>query len=299
MTAAEETGPGIISTDDVGVLSMAKTQVLTTRFTMAFAASISDANPAYYDDLSPEGVSIHPGVAFSLQWASRFRPDRKLNLRAAPFGVHASTDLRLQRPFRPGEAITTQGQIVQKRQIKPGVFALDRYRMTGSDGQLVAELDYNGITRGGTLDGPAVAIADEDPQPTFANVADEPLWRKEFFIGLHACQQYTECAQIYNPIHTEPSVARAAGLPDIILHGSATKAISLSAVIDECFGGDARRIVRLCGQLRGMVLPNTTIAVECLAEQTDAGEKQVLFRTLNGEGQLAVSHGIVCGRATE
>ena len=168
--------------------------------------------------------------------------------------------------------------------------------MTASDGELVAELDYNGIIRGATLDGPDVIVAEEPVQPTFGDVSGEPLWRTEIPIGLHAAQQYTECAQIYNPIHTEPSVARSAGLPGIILHGSATKAMSLTAVVNQCFDGDATRITRLCGQLRGMVLMDSVVAVEGLAEERVDGEKRVLFRTLNDQGQPAVSNGIVCGR---
>ena len=293
----EESGPGVVTSDDVGVRSVANTTLVTTRYAMAYAAGINDANPAYFDDLAPGGVGVHPGIAFSLQWASRFRPDQTPNLRAAPFGVHASTDLRIHRPFRTGEAITTQGMVIQKRQIRPGVYNVDRYRMTASNGDLVAELYYNGITRGATLEGPDAIIDDEPPWPVLSSTGDSVLWRQELPIGLQAAQQYTECARIYNPIHTEPSVAKAAGLPDIILHGSATKAISLSAVIDRCFDGDAARITRLCGQLRAMVLMDTTIAVEGMAEEVMDGEKRVLFRTLTQDGERAVSNGIVCGRA--
>ena len=293
----EESGPGVISADGVGLMSVAKTTLITTRYAMAYAAGVNDANPAYFDDLAPGGVVVHPGVAFSLQWPARFRPDQTPNLRAAPYGVHASTDLRIYRPFRTGEAITTQGQMIQMRQLRPGVYNVDRYRMTASNGELVAELYYNGITRGATLAGPD-AIVDEEPAwPALSSTGEAVLWRQELPIGLHAAQQYTECARIYNPIHTEPSVAKAAGLPDIILHGSATKAISLSAVIDQWFDGDATRITRLCGQLRGMVLMNTTIAVEAMAEEIVDGEKRVLFRTLTQDGQPAVRNGIVCGRA--
>ncbi len=320
---------------------------------MAYAAGINDANPAYFDDLREGGLNIHPGICFSLQWASRFRPDQKPNLRAAPYGVHASTDLRIYRPFKPGEAITTQGRLVQKRQFRSGIYSVDRYRMTASNGELIAELDYNGITRGATLDGPDVIVEEEMSLPRFPDVTGEPLikhdednpgkparllrdsgradfgplkahWRKEIPIGLHAGQQYTECARIYNPIHTEPSVARAAGLPDIILHGSATKAMSLSAVVNQCFDGDATRVTLLCGQLRGMVLMNSVISVEGLAEEVVDGEKRVFFRTVikhdeenpgkpacllrdsgrassgplkapNKQGQSAISNGIVCG----
>jgi hypothetical protein len=161
----------------------------------------------------------------------------------------------------------------------------------------VAELDYNGITRGATLDGPDKVIAEESVPPEFGPVSEEPLWRTELPVALHAAQQYTECARIFNPIHTEPSVARAAGLPDIILHGSATKAMALTAVVDRCFDGDARHITRLCGQLRGMVMMNSVISVEGLAEEVVDGERRILFRVLNEQGEPAISNGIVCGRS--
>ncbi|NNL84198.1 MAG: hypothetical protein HKP27_01010 [Myxococcales bacterium] len=292
----EDEGPGVLTTTDVGKFTVATTTVLDSRETMAYAAAVNDTNPGYFDDLRPGGLNVHPCIAFSLQWNSRFRPDETLNLRAAPYGVHASTDLRLHRPFRAGEAITTQGQLLQKRQLRPGVYIVDRYRMTASDGELVAELDYNGITRGATLDGPSVVLSEELAPPDFSKISGDVLWRVEVPIGRHAAQQYTECARIYNPIHTEPSVAKAAGLPGIILHGSATKAMSLSAVINHCFDGDSRRITRLLGQLRGMVFMDSVIAVEGLAEEIDGPEKRILFRTLNAEGQPAISHGIVCGR---
>ena len=91
-------------------------------------------------------------------------------------------------------------------------------------------------------------------------------------------------------------MAKAAGLPGIILHGSATKAMSLTAVVDQCFDGDASRITRLCGQLRGMVMMDSTIAVEALAEEVVDGEKRILFRTLNADGEPAIRNGVVCGR---
>ncbi|MEM8769688.1 MAG: MaoC/PaaZ C-terminal domain-containing protein [Pseudomonadota bacterium] len=295
----EETvdGPGVLTTADVGSFTVATTTLLDNRFTMAYAAGINDTNEAYFDDLRPEGLKVHPCVAFSLQWGSRFRPDQPLNLRAAPFGVHASTDLRIYRPFRAGEAITTQGQMVLKRQTRPGVYNVERYRMSSSDGSLVAELDYNGITRGATLDGPDLAVGEEPTLPVVATSADEPVWQETLPVGLHAGQQYTECARIFNPIHTEPSVAKAAGLPGVILHGSATKAMALTTVINRCFDGEPERITRLCGQLRGMVLMNTSIRVEAMAEVVEGEERRVLFRVLNDQGQAAISNGIVCGRA--
>ena len=289
-------GPGVIYTDDVGTMTVSKTTLLDSRTTMAYASSINDANPRYFDDLSERGLMVHPAIAFSLQWASRFRPDQKIDPRVAAFGVHASTDLRIYRPFRAGEAVTTQGKLIQKRQISPGVYNIEKYKMVSSSGELIAELYYNGITRGGKLEGADAIVENEPELPQIEAFESESLWRREILVGLHAGQQYTECAQIYNPIHTEPSVARAAGLPDIILHGSATKAMALMTVVDECLGGDAERVTRLTGQLRGMVLMDSSIAVECLAHEAIGDEVRIAFRVVNDKGEPAISNGVVCAR---
>lgn len=302
VAGSSQIGPGELSTADVGVRTIATTTLLSARFLMGYAAAIGDANAAYYDDTAEHGVAAHPGICFSLQWKSRFKPDRVLNTRAAPFGVHASTDLRIHRPFRMGDAITTQGSVVAMRKIPPGVFAIDRYQMTDSMGRLVAELDYNGITRGATLDSPqsSVALADANslPQPVPSEaLSAQPAWSQEIPITAYAAQQYTECAQIYNPIHTEPSVALAAGLPDIILHGSATQSMALSAVVDREFAGDARCLTRVCGQLRAMVLMDSHIQVDCLGVELQSVGKVVFYQVRNADGQLAITNGVIVGSA--
>ena len=293
----KEVGPGAISTDDVGTTTIAKTTLLDSRTTMAYASGINDVNPRYFNDLQEQGLMVHPCIAFSLQWSSRFRPDRKIDPRIAAFGVHASTDLRIHRPFRAGEAITTQGRLIQKKQLPPGVYNVEKYRMVASNGELVAELYYNGITRGATLEGKDVVLEEELDSPAVGEFGTKPLWTKEFPVRLHAGQQYTECANIYNPIHTEPSVAKAAGLPNIILHGSATKAIGLMAIVDECLDGDADRVTRLIGQLRGMVLMDTKVVVESWAEDIVGDEIRIAFRVLNEAGEPAVSNGVICASA--
>jgi acyl dehydratase len=290
-----EQGPGEIPADEVGCFTIAKTTLLDARRIMAYAAAINDTNEAYFDDLRPGGLNVHPAICFSLQWNSRFLIDRPTNMRAAPFGVHAETDLRLYQPFKQGEAITTQGQLVARKQIGPGVYSVDRFRMTNGNGELVAELDYNGIIRGGLLVGDTIELEPSPAKPVCENPGIGPIWSEVINIPLHAGQQYTECADIYNPIHTEPSVAKLAGLPEVILHGSATKAHALTQVINHCFDGDASRIRRLCGQLRGMVLMDSNIRVECTGVQDQGDERQVFFHALNDMNELAISNGIVCG----
>ncbi|MFT7091838.1 MAG: acyl dehydratase, partial [Candidatus Azotimanducaceae bacterium] len=235
--------------------------------------------------------------SFALQWNTRFRPDLPLNVRAAPFGVHAETDLRIHKPFEQNQTVTVQGQLISRKKIPPGVFSVDRFRMTNSRGELIAELDYNGITRGATLNGLDREIELSPAAPFVSDLPVEPIWAESIYIPRHAGQQYTECADIYNPIHTERSVAVAAGLPNIILHGSATKAHALTTVVNRCFDGDPRRITRLCGQLRAMVLMDTSIHVQCFGSVVVDQEIQVFYRVLNESGDLAIANGVICGRS--
>lgn len=293
MTNQSDAGPGELTSEFIGQRTIAKSYPLTPRQIMAYAASVGDSNPAYFDDLRSEGLIGHPFMAYSFQWNTRFMPQVPDNPRASPFTVHATTDLRLHRPFQEGDLITSQGRFISIRQVKPGVLQLSRFTLSDGAGSIVAELDIAGITRGATLKGNDIALEDEPAVPVFTG-KQSLCWQKEIYISPEAAQTYTECAQIYNPIHTERRVAKAAGLPDIILHGSATQAMSLSQIIDRSLGGDPSRVRRYIGQLRAMVLMDSTITVRCLGEsESDDGKKLILFDVLNQAGEQAVANGLV------
>src|SRR5215831_17990681 len=56
-------------------------------------------------------------------------------------------------------------------------------------------------------------------------------WSAELPVAPTLAHVYSECARIWNAIHTDRAAALAAGLPDIILHGTATLALAVSAVL--------------------------------------------------------------------
>ena len=151
-------GPGELDVGDVSRYTVAISQWLDARQIMACASAINDTNEAYFDDTRPGGLNVRPVICFTLQWRSRFRPDLVPNSRADPYGVYAETDLRIYQPFKQNQVVTVQGQYITRRKIRSGVFTADRYSMTDSSGSLLAELDYNGITIGATLNGPDQAI---------------------------------------------------------------------------------------------------------------------------------------------
>lgn len=287
-----DSGPDPVPTDAVGHRTIARSFELTARRIQAFAAAVGDSNPVYLDDARPGGLMGHPGLAFSFQWNSRHTPDVPPNPRTAPYGVHAWTDLRLARPFREGDIITSQGETVGVEQVKPGVLTVGRYRMTDSRGETVAELDYAGIVRGAVTAGP------DRPAPGIPLLPDppalaDPLWTQALPVPAHAAHVYTEAADIYNPIHTERRVALGAGLPDIILHGSATQAMAISALVDRALGGDPGSIRRFHAQNRAMVRLGTTLTLRCLGDRRTSAGRALFFDVLTADGDPALARGVL------
>jgi acyl dehydratase len=102
-------------------------------------------------------------------------------------------------------------------------------------------------------------------------------------------QIYTECARIWNPIHSDRAYAMAAGLPDIILHGTATMALAVSGIVNNCIGGDVGRVRRIGGRFSAMVPVPDTLTLDI----TRRGPDSVRFRVRNGQGQDAITQGFL------
>jgi acyl dehydratase len=123
---------------------------------------------------------------------------------------------------------------------------------------------------------------DSDPQTT-----DQDSVRVE--IPLAMAHVYSECAQIWNPIHTEKRVAIAAGLPDIILHGTATWAIAGREIVGRYLAGDWGQLSRLHGRFTGMVMLGSALEVRMYLDHP-AG--CVFFSVWNDAGERVISQGV-------
>ena len=109
-------------------------------------------------------------------------------------------------------------------------------------------------------------------------------------IAAGAAHVYSECARIWNPIHTDRAVALAAGLPDIILHGTATMVLAVSQIVRLVLGGDAARVRRLGGRFSAMVLMPSVL--ELIIHGVQDGV--VSFAVMTEDGPPAFSGGFLC-----
>jgi acyl dehydratase len=103
---------------------------------------------------------------------------------------------------------------------------------------------------------------------------------------------YGECSRIWNPIHTDPAVARAANLPGTVLHGTLTLAHGVSATMDMLEAGpeDVRRVG---GAFRGMVRTPGELRVRLLHVTGDRHHGVASFDVATADDVIAVRDGFV------
>jgi acyl dehydratase len=215
---------------------------------MAYSAGLLLDQPRYYgvDGADPPAL---PFLCVRLEWplALGFRSAFGLSNADLARGVHAAQDTVFHRPFVIGERVRTSGRIVEARQTRAGGLVVTRYQTRSLDsGDMIATSWSTSIFRRVTLQDEAFAL--DAPPPPATLEPGGPRRQIDWPVPVHLTHVYSECAAIWNPIHTEEPVARAAGLPRIIVHGTILWALAGVALADLLLGGETGRIARLTGQ---------------------------------------------------
>src|SRR5581483_8001524 len=104
------------------------------------------------------------------------------------------------------------------------------------------------------------AASSGEAAPPPPPLVTDPVGQVDVPIAAGAAHVYTACARIWNPIHTDPSVAAAAGLPAPILHGTATLATAVSHVLSHT-GWSGADVARIEGSFGAMVPMPSTLTV--------------------------------------
>ena len=284
-----------INAATVGLETQPLEHRVDARWLMAYAAGLQDCSSRYMDTAA-DVVVAHPVFPVCLEWplildcanlpgADAATPTERAR------SVHAAHDLHIYRPIRAGDVLTTTATIVGVRKIKPGAAQTTRLDTVDARGHLVSRTYQLGISRGVAITGEAWDSETAPELPDLSNVGDSgSLPPITIPIAAGAAHIYTECARIFNPIHTDRSVALAAGLPDIILHGTATMALAVSSIVARVLGGDSTRVRRLGGRFSAMVLMPSNL--QLLIHGVHEG--LVGFSVLTDEGQPAFSQGFLC-----
>lgn len=278
-----------LNTKTVGASTAPVVHDVDARWLMAYAAGIGDMNPRYLDTQG-QTVVAHPMFPVCLEWpavlaAGRLPGCESVTPAEAARGVHAAHDVRIHRPIEAGMRLATRATVVGIEAKGPGAVHTTRLdTVDEATGELLVRSFNIGIYRGVGIEGQP-RIEDAPPSIGASGTDAGDNWR--LAVPANAAHVYTECARIWNPIHTDRAFALAAGLPDIILHGTATMALAVSKLVDACLGGDPARVRRLGGRFAAMVPMPSTLRLEV----TGKTENSVFYELLNEDGRPAIRNG--------
>jgi acyl dehydratase len=271
---------------------------IDARWTMAYAAGLGDTLECYLDTRRRYGVVGHPLFPVCIEWpavvAARGLPGHEgLTEAERARSVHATHDLLIGRLVRPGDRLTTRLTIVGVERRQPGAYQVMRLDTTDATGAVVCTTWMGSLYLGVDVEGPDHPAADAPPTP--APIAPGTPARAEFRLPIvaTAAHVYTECARIWNPIHTDRAFAAAVGLPSIILQGTATLALAVSRVVATEANGDPECVRRVAGRLGAMVpMPSEAVVRIMHRDAMQAGEA-VRFEVRTSTGAPAVRDGLV------
>jgi len=280
---------GAIVGTEVGALSTA----LDARWLMAYSASLGLDDSRYYDTLAAEGPLAHPLFSVCYEWPAAVALRSKTVREAwVLLGVHATHHVVIHRTPRADDRLLTRAQIIEVRPSRAGTLVVARFATVDRNGRPVTTTDYGSVYRGISTETEVRAPVDHLPR-TERPGADETRWTVTVPVAARAAHVYSECARIWNPIHTDIAVARMAGLPGPILHGSATLALAVSQVVQQDLDGDAARVAEVAVRFTGMVPMPSSFVVRGRARRGGV----IAFDAVDAQGESVLAEGVI--RAAE
>ena len=261
---------------------------VTTRMTLAFAAGVGDVGARTFDDAGDPPLVAPPAFCARLEWGVLLRGRNDLlgvddseRLR----GVHVEQDSTFHRPIRPGDRLTTRARVVEIRSTSAGALVRTLFSTSTATGDDPVVTSWqSSIYRGVAVGGASGTLLSP---PAFPNAPADLPGRRSIPVAREAAHVYTECADIWNPIHSERAVALRAGLPDVILHGTASWAMAGREIVTLYAGGDPTRLKRLRTRFKAPIIPGHPMSLR----HGEVGGGEVHFRVLNHDGAVALADG--------
>jgi acyl dehydratase len=271
------------------------------RWTMAYAAGLGDLLDCYIDTRRPAGIIAHPLFPACFEWPAalmlRAKHRDKMPAAEAARGVHATHHTIIHRTLRPPQRVTTRAVIAGIERRKPGALEVTRFDTMDDNGAPVCTTYTGNIYRQVEVSGDERAAA-MPAAPAPKTAPSRPRAESRIPVSAGAAHVYTECARIWNPIHTDAKVAAAAGLTAIMLHGTATLALAVSRIIAIEAANDPERVAEIYARFGAMVFMPSELTLRIIArERSDNGREAIFFETLSSEGGRAVRDGVVVLRA--
>lgn len=264
---------------------------LDARWTMAYAAGVGDDSPHYYDT-NTHPQPVHPLYPVSPEWSlliTDVASDELWSLADAMRGVHATHDLTLHRSLHVGMEFSLTAAVVSLEQRTPGAYQVIRFDAHDADGRALWTSWMGTLFRGLGIDGLAVTLDAAEPIPAATEGSLSTC--STFDVTLTDAHIYGECARIWNPIHTDISVARQAGLDGVIFHGTAVLAKAVTQ-LSQRLGIEAPDIHRIACRFASPARPGDALSVRFGEPQVTGTGTRVAFEVTDSHGRAVLRDGL-------
>lgn len=279
---------GTIHVRSDGGLRRQLTRAVSDRWLVAYAASVGDTRPELFDVEWPGGIVAHPVFPACLEWPLVADGAPGLELTAATLrrGLHVAQSSVLHAPIGPGSTMTTEAELVVAEQRTNAAHIATEFTTVDERGARIAVTRTHMLYPGVRLHRHYENTLEPQEPRHIRHVTLAPVGF--FEVNRTNAVIYTECAQIWNPIHTDPRVAKAAGLPGPVLHGTETLARALTE-ITSAYGWPATAVSSYSCRFTAPVFAGHKLLV--WASEPHQGE--VAFEVVTEQGTTVLSNGLL------
>ncbi|MCH7586302.1 MAG: MaoC family dehydratase N-terminal domain-containing protein [Acidobacteria bacterium] len=244
----------------------------------AYAAASRIDNPRH--EVGPEQVPslIYP-VVIGLPMTVAVSSDPELGVDNPLMIVHGEQDMIFHRPMRPGETLVFTPLLESVEDKGKGATYVSKVTATTSDGEVVNEQLSTIFVRGA---GSGTERPKSNPTAPPAHHHQVASFTKHVDQGMP--EDYAAASGDHNPIHTDPGVAVAVGLPGVINHGLGTLSIVSGGLVDQLAEGDPVRIRRIQVRFTDMVIPGSDLETSVFS--SDGGS--FIFETTRPDGKVVM-----------
>ena len=200
--------------------------------------------------------------------------------------VHGEHDATFHRPVKAWDLMQVRGELISVDEKSSGLLVTSKiYGFV--EGDLVVEAKTAYFIRGKKKKAPEGEVKKAAPKaPPPAPPA--PDYEVQFTVDEDQSYRYAKASLDDNPIHVDPDTAKAAGLPNVILHGLCTMAMSGKSVVDTLAEGDPRRLRRLGVRFASPVFNSSELTTQ--GWKTENGSN---FIVRDANGKVVIANGVV------
>jgi acyl dehydratase len=251
-----------------------------------YAEATQDEHIRYYGDGAIAPPMFHVRLMRDLLFAIMEDPALDLDMLRL---VHAEHDARFLHPVRVGDVMHLRGSLTHVEQKSRGL--LVEGKLLGFvDNQLAVQVRTSFYIRDQVK---APVGTGKRARPVSVEGSGPPSHVRTWKVAMDQSNKYAVASLDRNPIHLDAEVARAGGLPDVILHGLCTMAITGRTILDAVGNSDPLRLRRLALRWAQPVFNGTALSTRIWAgEVDDRGARMVKFDVVDASGTQVVKLGV-------